>query len=285
MACGADLRFVTRFAPSPTGPLHLGHAYSAILAHDMARAAGGQFLLRMEDTDLERCRPEYMTAIEDDLRWLGLAWDGPVHRQSQHLQRYTDGLAPLAARGLLYPCSCTRSDIRAALAAPQEGVAHAVYPGSCRGRSMATRRPEDALRLDMAAALRALDQLPGFTETGPAHAGWHQVDAATALRDIGDVVLWRKNENVVAYFLASAFDDADQGISHVIRGEDLFDFTAVQVILQALLGLPTPVYHHHRLIRDDAGKRLAKRDDARALARYRAEGLHASEIRRMVGLG
>lgn len=279
------MAFVTRFAPSPTGPLHLGHAYSAILAHDMARAAGGRFLLRMEDTDLERCRPDYEAGIEADLRWLGLAWDGPVHRQSDHIAGYNARLEPLAGRGLLYPCSCTRSDIRAALSAPQEGVAHAVYPGTCRGRTMDSRRPGDALRLDLAAALRALaGEALDFTETGPGQAGLHRVDPARALAEIGDVVLSRKGEDIVAYFLASAFDDADQGITHVIRGEDLFAFTPVQVILQHLLGLPTPIYHHHRLIRDDQGKRLAKRDDARALAKYRAEGATPADIRRMVGL-
>lgn len=286
--------YVTRFAPSPTGPLHLGHAYSAILAHDMARAAGGSFLLRMEDTDLERCRPEWEALIVKDLAWLGLTWDGPVLRQSDRIDRYNERLEPLAARGLLYPCSCSRADIRAALSAPQEGVDFSVYPGTCRGRGMHTRRTGDALRLNLAAAFDALEDGPerdrpggnglAFTETGPAHAGLHRIDRDTALRRIGDVVLSRKGEAIVAYFLASAFDDADQAISHVIRGEDLFEFTDVQVILQRLLGLPTPVYHHHRLIRDDAGQRLAKRCDARALAKYRADGVTPAEIRRMVGL-
>ncbi|THD83180.1 tRNA glutamyl-Q(34) synthetase GluQRS [Aliigemmobacter aestuarii] len=277
--------FVTRFAPSPTGPLHLGHAYSAMLAHDMARAAGGRFLLRMEDTDLERCRPEWEAAIVEDLRWLGLDWDGPIHRQSPHIEAYNARLEPLAEGGLVYPCSCTRGDIRAALAAPQEGVVHAVYPGTCRGRSMESRQPGDALRLDLARALTHLaDADLSFLETGPAHEGCHRIDPDRARREIGDVVLSRKGENFVAYFLASAFDDADQGITHVIRGEDLFDFTPVQVILQHLFGLPTPVYHHHRLIRDEAGRRLAKRDDARAIAKYRAEGATPADIRRMVGL-
>lgn len=277
--------FVTRFAPSPTGPLHLGHAFSAILAHDMARAAGGRFLLRMEDTDLPRCRPEWAAQIEDDLAWLGLSWDGPVHRQSDHLAAYTARLEGLAGTGLLYPCSCSRADIRAAASAPQEGVAHAIYPGTCRGRPMADRRPGDALRLDLARALAALDPAGlTFEETGPAHAGRHRIDPARALAGIGDVVLSRKGEEIVAYFLASAFDDADQGISHVVRGEDLFDFTPVQVILQRLFGLTTPVYHHHRLIRDDAGRRLAKRDDARAIRRYRDDGASPADIRRMVGL-
>ncbi len=279
------MMFRTRFAPSPTGPLHLGHAYSAILAHDMARTAGGQFLLRMEDTDLERCRPEWEAQIIDDLTWLGLAWDGPIHRQAGHIAAYNARLSPLITQGLIYPCSCTRSDIRAALAAPQEGVAFNVYPGTCRGRPMNSRLPGDALRLDLAAALQ---QIPAhdltFTETGPTHAGQHQIDTATALAQIGDVVLSRKGEDIVAYFLASALDDADHGITHVIRGDDLFEFTPIQVILQRLLGLPTPTYHHHRLIRDDQGKRLAKRDDARAIAKYRAEGATPHDIRRMVGL-
>lgn len=277
--------FVTRFAPSPTGPLHLGHAYSAILAHDMARAAGGRFLLRMEDTDLERCRAEYDALIQEDLTWLGLGWDGPIHRQSQHIDDYNIRLETLEDKGLLYPCSCTRSDIRAALSAPQEGVAFAVYPGTCRHRGMKSRKPGDALRLNLAAALDLLATADlGFTETGPDHAGRHHVDPGRALAQIGDVVLSRKGEDIVAYFLASAFDDADQGVTHVIRGEDLFDFTPVQVILQHLFALPTPVYHHHRLIRDDQGKRLAKRDDARAIAKFRAEGATPADIRRMVGL-
>ncbi len=278
------MTFRTRFAPSPTGPLHLGHAYSAILAHDTARAAGGEFLLRMEDTDLDRCRPEWEAQIVDDLTWLGLSWDGPVQRQSDKIPAYNARLEPLAQRSLLYPCSCTRADIRAALSAPQEGVAFSVYPGTCRTRGMNSRQPGDALRLNLAAALDAIGPDVTFTETGPSHAGTHKINRATALNQIGDVVLSRKGEDIVAYFLASAFDDADQGISHVIRGEDLFDFTPVQVILQRLFGLPTPTYHHHSLIRDDHGKRLAKRDDARAIAKYRADGATPQDIRRMVGL-
>jgi len=279
------LDFVTRFAPSPTGPLHLGHACSAILAHDMARAAGGQFLLRMEDTDLERCRPEWEAAILEDLAWLGLTWDGPVLRQSDHLDRYTRALDPLADRGLLYPCSCSRADIRAATAAPQEGVAFNVYPGTCRGRPLSDRRPGDALRLDLGAALAALDPAAlTFSETGPRHRGPHRIDPEQARAAIGDVILSRKGEDIVAYFLAAALDDAQTGVTHVIRGEDLFEFTPVQVILQHLLGLPTPIYHHHVLIRDAQGKRLAKRDDARAISLYRTRGASPADIRAMVGL-
>ncbi|WP_347310098.1 tRNA glutamyl-Q(34) synthetase GluQRS [Defluviimonas sp. SAOS-178_SWC] len=275
----------TRFAPSPTGPLHLGHAYSAILAHDMARRAGGEFLLRMEDTDLGRSKPEWEALIREDLSWLGLRWDGPVHRQSGHIPDYNSRLETLADSGLLYPCSCSRADIRNAASAPQEGVAHQIYPGTCRHRPMSDRKPGDALRLNLG---RAFDQIDPdalvFTETGECHRGQHRISRAKVVSEIGDVVLSRKGENIVAYFLASAFDDADQRISHVIRGEDLFGFTPVQVILQHLFGLPTPIYHHHRLIRDAAGKRLAKRDDARAISKYRAEGASPADIRRMVGL-
>lgn len=279
------MSFRTRFAPSPTGPLHIGHAFSAILAHDIARAEGGEFLLRMEDTDLERSKPEWDELIQEDLTWLGLAWDGPIHRQSEHIDTYTTRLETLADRSLLYPCACTRSDIRAALAAPQEGAEHQVYPGTCRGRSLSDRKPGDALRLDLAHALDALSGRDlAFEETGEAYGGIHGVDPDKARETIGDIVLSRKGDGIVAYFLASAFDDADQRISHVIRGEDLFDFTPVQVILQHLFDLPTPVYHHHRLIRDESGKRLAKRDDARAIRAYRDGGAMPADIRQMVGL-
>ncbi len=279
------MAFVTRFAPSPTGPLHLGHAYSAILAHDMARAEGGKFLLRMEDTDRERSRLEYEALILEDLAWLGLAWDGPILRQSDHIEEYNTRLEVLERKGLLYPCSCTRSDIRAALSAPQEGVDFNVYPGTCRGRGLGSRKPGDSLRLNLAAALDLLSTADlTFQETGPAHSGLHPVASKAAKAHIGDVVLSRKGEDIVAYFLASAFDDARQDVTHVIRGEDLFDFTPIQVILQHLFGLPTPIYHHHRLIRDDRGKRLAKRDDDRAISKYRAEGATPTDIRRMVGL-
>lgn len=273
---------VTRFAPSPTGPLHLGHAYSAILGHDLARAAGGRFVLRMEDTDRARCQPEWEAAILEDLTWLGLTWDGPILRQSEHLARHAEGLEGLVARGLVYPCSCTRADIRAAGGAPQEGAVFEVYPGTCRGRAMGTRRPGDALRLDMGRALAALGAV-GFLETGPRHAGRHAV-GLEAVAGIGDVVLWRRGDEGVAYFLASALDDAWQGVTLAVRGEDLFDFTPVQVILLRLLGLPVPDYHHHALIRDEHGKRLAKRDDARAIALYRAQGASPADIRRLVGL-
>jgi len=281
---------VTRFAPSPTGPLHLGHAYAAILAHDMARDSGGRFLLRIEDIDQSRARPEWETAIYDDLAWLGLSWEPPVMRQSDRLPAYRTALDTLRARGLIYPCACTRRDIDAALSAPQEGADPIigpdgpVYPGTCRP---APERPEitapdAALRLNMARAVAETGQT-AFTETGSGTPRLVTTTAEAAITRIGDIVLARRDMGT-SYHLSVVVDDAAQGITHVTRGEDLFEATRIHVILQRLLGLPTPVYHHHRLIRDDQGKRLAKRDDARALAKYRAEGATPADIRRMVGL-
>ena len=273
----------TRFAPSPTGPLHLGHAYSAILAHDMARAAGGAFFLRLEDTDLERCKPEYEAQIFDDLRWLGISWDGEVLYQSDHLAVYNAFLNRLVARDLTYPCKCSRKDIANATAAPQEGVAHAVYPQTCKSRDMEERGANDAIRIHMERALDACPEV-SFVETGDTHAGSYPIDQEHLIHTVGDVVIGRKDIETAAYFMASAIDDARQSITHVIRGEDLFDFTPVQVMLLSLLGLDVPIYHHHGLIRDDAGKRLAKRDDARAISKYRADGASPADIRAMVGL-
>jgi glutamyl-Q tRNA(Asp) synthetase len=277
---------ITRFAPSPTGPLHLGHACSAILAHDMARAAGGQFLIRMEDIDRQRSRPEWALAALEDLAWLGLTWDGPVVSQVTRLPAYRAALDQLQAMGLLFGCTCTRGDIRAALAAPQEGVAQViegpdgpVYPGTCRGRPVTEGA---AIRLDLTRAVNGRGDM-AFTETGPAQPGLHQLDPAKMLASVGDVVLARRDMGT-SYHLSVVVDDAFQGVTHVTRGEDLFEATQIHVLLQQLLGLPTPVYHHHRLIRDDQGKRLAKRDDARAIATYRAEGATPADIRRMVGL-
>jgi len=278
--------FTTRFAPSPTGPLHLGHAYSALLAYDMAQMASGQFLLRIEDTDTSRARPHWEAQIYDDLHWLGLEWQSPVLRQSEHLQRYNDALMQLAGRGLIYPCSCRRSDIRAALSAPQEGVKNpSAYPGTCRARPMSSRKTGDALRLDMVRAFETLtDALPDFTETGPAHKGRHIIDPARILNDTGDPVLGRKEIETVSYVMAAVIDDAAQEITHVIRGEDLYPTTFLQILLQALLGLPTPLYYHHDLIRDEAGKRLAKRDDSHAISKYRADGASPTDIRALVAL-
>ncbi len=274
----------TRFAPSPTGRLHLGHAFSALTASDLARATCGGFLLRIEDIDTTRSRPEFEAGIFEDLRWLGLAWPEAVLRQSEHLPRYAEALDRLGAMGLTYPCSCTRAEIRAALSAPQEGVAGpAPYPGTCRGRPMTDRRPEDAIRLDLGRALEAAGPGLAFTETGPLFAGEHRLDAEEMRATLGDVVLGRRDIGI-AYHLAVVVDDARQGITHVVRGADLWEATPLHRLLQALLGLPEPVWHHHRLIRDAIGKRLAKRDDALALATLRAEGADPEDIRRMTGM-
>lgn len=286
--------FVTRFAPSPTGPLHLGHAYSAMLAHDMARANGGRFLLRIENIDQSRSKPEWEAAIFDDLAWLGLAWETPVMRQSDRLAAYAAALGQLADLGLIYPCTCTRRDIAAALSAPQEGADPAmgpdgpVYPGTCRPAGHAAPQPfppAAALRLDMRRAVALTGDL-AFVETGQGpmrETGPIPVTAHAMMEGVGDVVLARRDMGT-SYHLSVVLDDAAQAVTHVVRGEDLFEATRIHVLLQRLLGLPTPVYHHHRLIRDDAGKRLAKRDDARALAKYRAEGATPDDIRRLVGL-
>jgi len=282
------VNLTTRFAPSPTGPLHLGHAYSALLAYDMAQAAGGQFLLRIEDIDQSRARPEWEAQIYDDLHWLGLKWPEPVMRQSDRMPVYQQALEQIEAKGLLYRCTCNRRDIEAAIAAPQEGVPAAygpdglIYPGTCRNYTHTDKNA--ALRLEMEEASLYLGALNlSFVETGPAHKGTQTITPHELIHNVGDIVLARRDMGT-SYHLSVVLDDAAQGITDVIRGEDLFEATKIHVLLQTLLGLPTPRYHHHALIRDDAGKRLAKRDDARAIAKYRAEGATPADIRKMVGL-
>lgn len=284
---------ITRFAPSPTGPLHLGHAFSAMLAYDMAQQAGGTFLLRIEDIDRARSRPEWEVRIMDDLHWLGLSWPEPALRQSDRLPAYRAALAELWKRGLLFPCSCARRDIAAAAAAPHEGEPPMgpdgiLYPGTCRGGDRKGPLPEGTvLRLDMAAALAAVGSASlSFTETGSGpegETGLIAIGADLLLSRVGDVVLARR-EMETSYHLSVVLDDAAQGITHVIRGNDLFAATSIHVVLQRLLGLPTPVHHHHRLIRDEDGRRLAKRDDARALSLFREAGASPSDIRRMADL-
>lgn len=285
------MTFRTRFAPSPTGPLHLGHAYSARLAFDMAQAAGGRFLLRIEDIDTSRVRPEWEALILEDLHWLGLRWPAPVMRQSDRMAVYDAALDVLWRRGLLYPCTCKRADIAAALSAPQEGVpTHGpdglIYPGLCRPTrpfGPDTPRPKDAvLRLDMARAC-ALPQVAGtpmaFEETGAGpqgETGMIEVTPAQMCTEVGDIILARAGMGT-SYHLSVVLDDAAQGITDVIRGQDLFDATRIHVVLQHLLGRPTPRYHHHALVRDGAGKRLAKRDDARAIRLFRQDGLTPEE--------
>ncbi|MDP5333783.1 MAG: tRNA glutamyl-Q(34) synthetase GluQRS [Paracoccaceae bacterium] len=285
-------KVITRFAPSPTGPLHLGHAYAAIVAHDMARAAGGDFLLRIEDIDQTRARPEWEALIKEDLLWLGLRWDGPIMRQSERLPAYRAALQDLWARGLIYDCHCTRRDIAEAASAPQEGATPLIgpdgliYPGTCRRvHDGSGPLPGDALRLNMRRALDSLTHPVSFTETGAGpdgQSGVQAFDPEYLLGNIGDVVLARRDMGT-SYHLAVVLDDAAQRITHVTRGADLFEATPIHVLLQGLLGLPTPLYHHHRLIRDDRGKRLAKRDDARAIATYRAEGKTPDQVRAMIG--
>lgn len=273
---------ITRFAPSPTGRLHLGHAYSALRVWQVACDLDGTALLRIEDTDSTRCRAEFETAIYEDLHWLGLDWPEPVRRQSDHLANYARALDQLAKDGLLYPCSCSRSAIKAAGARP--GWDGLVYPGTCRHRPLADARPGDALRLDLAGALDRAAPLPDFTETGPLHAGTHRADPDQLIGLIGDPVLRRKASGDPAYHLACPLDDAAQGITHVVRGADLWHATFLHVVLQSLMGWPVPVYHHHDLVLDGDGRRLAKIDASKALAVYRAEGATPSDIRAMVGL-
>lgn len=259
---------LTRFAPSPTGELHLGHAFSAVLAHDAARGAGGKFLIRIDDIDGSRSREAYVGASLADLAWLGIDWDGDPVRQSARLGDYAAALTHLRARGLVYPCFCTRADIAASLSAPH-GPSGAIYPGTCRGlpETERTRRLADephCWRLDTARALG---------ETGDLQ--WEE--AGQGLRSAeplahGDIVLARKDAPS-SYHLVSTLDDADMGVTHIIRGADLIASTDVHRLLQALLGLPTPLYRHHPLVCGPDGKRLAKRDAAASLASLRAAGI------------
>lgn len=282
------MTFRTRFAPSPTGPLHLGHAYSALLAHDLATAErGGEFILRIEDIDQSRAKPEWEAQIYDDLAWLGLSWPHPVMRQSDRHDAYATALDTLWARGLLYPCSCSRADIKSALSAPQEGAPQwgpdgVIYPRTCstRPRPKGPRPTTAVLRLDMARA--TANKTFSFTEHGT-NAGKVSFSAQHMIDCVGDIVLARRDMGT-SYHLSVVIDDAAQNIGHVVRGQDLFDATKIHVVLQTLLGLPTPAYHHHRLIRDASGKRLAKRDDARAISLFRAEGHSPADLRARVGL-
>jgi len=268
----------TRFAPSPTGWMHLGHAYAAWFSWDRARESGGRFLLRMEDIDAGRVRPGFGQAILDDLRWLGLAWDGEVVWQSARQAAYAEALARLDALGVVYPCFCTRRAIADEIArmggAPHDGE-ESTYPGTCRvlapdlRAERLARGDAHALRLDLAAALRLTGPL-AWTDR---RFGRQRVDAGRA----GDVVLARKDAGT-SYHLAVTVDDAWQGIGLVTRGEDLLDSTHIHRLLQALLGLPVPEWEHHRLVRDTQGRRLAKRDDATALRTLRAAGWDAERV-------
>jgi len=274
---------VTRFAPSPTGYLHLGHAYSALVAWRRAREAGGRFRLRLEDIDTTRCRPDYADAALADLAWLGLDWDGEVRRQSAHFADYRAALDRLAAQDLIYPCFCTRAAIQAEIAragSAPHGPEGPLYPGTCRrldSGERARRRESGeafALRLDVARAVSLTGPLDWVDE----QSGIVRADPASH----GDVVLARK-ELPTSYHLAVTIDDALQGVTLVTRGEDLFTATHVHRLLQALLDLPAPRYHHHRLLTDASGRRYAKRDRALTIAALRAAGRSPAEVRALAG--
>lgn len=253
---------VTRFAPSPTGRLHLGHAWSALQAHDLARARGGAFLLRIEDIDRGRCRAEFVDGIVEDLRWLGLEWDGEVVVQSDRTALYDDALARLIEAGLAYRCWCTRVEIAASAGAPQ-GNTGPIYPGTCKGRDDPGDGRPHCWRLDSSAAI---------ARAGP--LSWHDSRAGTITVDMaaqGDVVIARKDAET-SYHLAVTVDDAAQSVTDVVRGEDLFAATHVHRLLQALLGLPAPRYHHHALIMGHDGERLAKRRQSPSIASLREGG-------------
>lgn len=287
-------RPVFRFAPSPNGYLHLGHALSALMNFDLARAAGGRFLLRIEDIDTTRCRPDLEAAIYQDLAWLGLSWEEPVRRQSEHFSEYRAALEQLDRLGLVYPSFESRAEI-AQLVAKREAVGPwprdpdgaPLYPGNAkamtateRAARMAAGEPF-ALRLDMAAAIVRAGSL-SWREDGAGPQGETGVvpaDPATW----GDVILARK-ETPTSYHLAVVVDDAAQGITHIVRGRDLFAATSVHRLLQTLLGLPEPIYHHHRLILDADGRKLAKSSRSTALRELRLRGVSPGEIRRMVGI-
>jgi glutamyl-Q tRNA(Asp) synthetase len=284
-------RPVFRFAPSPNGYLHLGHALSALINFDMARAAGGRLLLRIEDIDGARCRPEYEAAIYQDLAWLGIVWEEPVRRQSAHFDDYRAALARLDGLGLLYPSFESRSEIAALVAAreaqapwPRDPDGAPLYPGDARTLSPAERRRRMAsgqpyaLRLDMSAAIARTGPLT-WSETGTGGGEGGSVAAAPAMW--GDVVLARK-DTPTSYHLAVVVDDARQGVTHVVRGQDLFQSTGVHRLLQALLDLPTPHYHHHRLVLDADGQKLSKSTRATALRALRDGGASPADIRRMI---
>jgi len=285
---------VFRFAPSPNGYLHLGHAFSALLNFDLARQTGGRLLLRIEDIDLTRCKPEFETAIYEDLAWLGIAWDEPVRRQSEHLADYREALEKLSAQNLVFPSFETRAEIAKLVAQreasgrwPRDPDGAPLYPGTAkllssdeRARLLGSDAPY-ALRLDMAAACARAGDL-FWAEHGEGPDG--EVGAVAARPEAwGDVVLARK-ETPTSYHLSVVVDDALQGVTEVVRGQDLFWSTSVHRLLQQLLGLPQPAYRHHRLILDAAGGKLSKSTEATGLRELRAGGARPADIRGLVGL-
>jgi glutamyl-Q tRNA(Asp) synthetase len=287
-------RPVFRFAPSPNGYLHLGHAFSALINFDMARAMSGRLLLRIEDIDPTRCRPEYEAAIYEDLAWLGIAWEEPVRRQSEHFEDYRAALARLEAQGLVYASFASRVEVAALVAErevagawPRDPDGAPLYPGTAKLLSSAERQRRleagapYALRLDMTGALARAGAL-GWEETG--EGPQRQAGAvAAAPAAWGDVVLARK-ETSTSYHLSVVVDDALQGVTQVVRGQDLFWSTSVHRLLQVLLALPAPIYHHHRLVLDSDGRKLSKSTQATALRTLRQDGATPADIRQMVGL-
>lgn len=283
-------RPVYRFAPSPNGYLHLGHALSALLNADLARIAGGRLLLRIEDIDPARCRPEYEAAIYEDLCWLGIDWEEPVRRQSEHFDEYRAALDRLARDGLVYPAFESRAEIARTIAVsgadwPRDPDGVPLYPGAAAALSteaqklrMARGEPY-ALRLDVRAALARVKKPLGWIETGDGTAR----EIAANPERWGDAVLGRK-ETPASYHLACVLDDALQGVTHIVRGLDLYEATSIHRLLQELLGLPAPAYHHHRLILDADGRKLAKRHPSTTLRDLRAQGATAEDVRRMVGV-
>jgi glutamyl-Q tRNA(Asp) synthetase len=285
---------VFRFAPSPNGQLHLGHAYSALLNFELARRAGGRFLLRIEDIDAARCRPEFEAAIYQDLGWLGIVWETPVRRQSAHFSSYRDAIEKLADQGLIYPSFESRAEIAGLVAQreaeapwPRDPDGAPLYPGAAKSlsgdarRRLIAERAPYSLRLDMAAACARAGRL-GWTEHGEGPDG--ERGAVTARPEAwGDVILARK-ETPTSYHLSVVIDDALQGVAEVVRGQDLFWSTSVHRLLQHLLGLPQPGYQHHRLIRDATGQKLSKSTRATGLRELRAQGATPADIRHLVGL-
>jgi glutamyl-Q tRNA(Asp) synthetase len=289
LAPQGDMRPVFRFAPSPNGFLHIGHAYSALRNFDMARRTDGRFLLRIEDIDTERCRPEYEQAIYDDLEWLGLTWDEPVLRQSDHFSTYAKAVEDLQERGLLYPCFCSRLEISRAVSSlrdwPRDPDGGPLYPRTCRHVSEEDRArrlasgQHAALRLDMTQALGQISPLLGWREYGEGEDA-RDVHAEASLW--GDCVLARK-DIPTSYHISVVVDDARQGVTDIVRGKDLFDATSLHRLLQDLFDLPAPRYHHHDLLRDPAGQKLSKSTRAKSLRALRGEGITAQDVRRRLG--
>ena len=283
-------RTIVRFAPSPNGYLHLGHAYSALMNGLVVKETGGRFLLRMENIDTTRCRPEFEAAIREDLAWLGLAWDNPVRRQSEHFVDYSSAMERLERRGLTYPCFCSRGDIMGAVAGkadwPQDPDGTPLYPGTCKHMSARERARRFATgerasyRLDMAAAQA---EVGGDLSWNEYHGGSQRFDQPANPAAWGDAVLSRK-DIATSYHIAVVVDDAVQGVTDVVRGEDLFLATSLHRILQALLDLPAPNYHHHALLRDGAGQKLSKSLRAKPLRTFRQDGQSAAGVIQRIGL-